>query len=117
MPDIDTDLCYRRRGEVIDYLARKYGKDQVAQIITFGTLAARAVIRDVGRVTNMPLRDVDKIAKMVPSGPGVTLKKTLEAPGNSKSFMNPIPRCTVSSTTAWTWKGCQEIPAPMQQAW
>lgn len=78
MPDIDTDLCYRRRGEVIEYLARKYGSDQVAQIITFGTLAARAVIRDVGRVTNMPLRKVDRIAKMVPVGPGVTLKKTME---------------------------------------
>lgn len=78
MPDIDTDLCYRRRGEVIEYLARKYGFDQVAQIITFGTLAARAVIRDVGRVTNMPLREVDRIAKMVPVGPGVTLKKTME---------------------------------------
>lgn len=78
MPDIDTDLCYRRRGEVIEYLARKYGSDQVAQIITFGTLAARAVIRDVGRVTNMPLREVDRIAKMVPVGPGVTLKKAME---------------------------------------
>ena len=78
MPDIDTDLCYRRRGEVIEYLARKYGSDQVAQIITFGTLAARAVIRDVGRVTNMPLREVDRIAKMVPVGPGATLKKTME---------------------------------------
>lgn len=78
MPDIDTDLCYRRRGEVIEYLARKYGSDQVAQIITFGTLAARAVIRDVGRATNMPLREVDRIAKMVPVGPGVTLKKTME---------------------------------------
>lgn len=78
MPDIDTDLCYRRRGEVIEYLARKYGSDQVAQIITFGTLAARAVIRDVGRVTNMQLREVDRIAKMVPVGPGVTLKKTME---------------------------------------
>lgn len=78
MPDIDTDLCYRRRGEVIEYLARKYGSDQVAQIITFGTLAARAAIRDVGRVTNMPLREVDRIAKMVPVGPGVTLKKTME---------------------------------------
>ena len=78
MPDIDTDLCYRRRGEVIEYLARKYGSDQVAQIITFGTLAARAVIRDVGRVTNMPLREVDRIAKMVPVGPSVTLKKTME---------------------------------------
>ena len=83
MPDIDTDLCYRGRGQVIEYLARKYGDSQVAQIITFGTLAARAVIRDVGRVMNLPLREVDKIAKMVPSGPGVTLKKTLEG---SKEF-------------------------------
>lgn len=78
MPDIDTDLCYRRRGEVISYLAEKYGEEQVAQIITFGTLAARAVIRDVGRVMGIPLRDVDKIAKMVPGGVGVTLQKTLD---------------------------------------
>ena len=78
MPDIDTDLCYRRRGEVIEYLARTYGQDHVAQIITFGTLAARAVIRDVGRVMGLPLRDVDQIAKMVPSGPGVTLRKSLD---------------------------------------
>ena len=83
MPDIDTALCYRRRGQVIAYLAEKYGAEQVAQIITFGTLAARAVIRDVGRVMNLPLREVDKIAKMVPSGPGVTLKKTLDG---SKEF-------------------------------
>ena len=83
MPDIDTDLCYRGRGQVISYLAEKYGAEQVAQIITFGTLAARAVIRDVGRVMNLPLREVDKIAKMVPSGPGVTLKKTLDG---SKEF-------------------------------
>lgn len=83
MPDIDTDLCYRRRGQVIAYLAEKYGAEQVAQIITFGTLTARAVIRDVGRVMNLPLREVDKIAKMVPSGPGVTLKKTLDG---SKEF-------------------------------
>ncbi len=86
MPDIDTDLCYRGRGKVIEYLARKYGDSQVAQIITFGTLAARAVIRDVGRVMNLPLRDVDKIAKMVPSGPGVTLKKTLEGSKEFKSL-------------------------------
>lgn len=78
MPDIDTDLCYRRRGEVIEYLARKYGQDHVAQIITFGTLAAKAVIRDVGRVMGRPLGEVDQIAKMVPSGPGVTLRKTLD---------------------------------------
>lgn len=88
MPDIDTDLCYRGRGQVIEYLAKKYGADQVAQIITFGTLAARAVIRDVGRVMNIPLRDVDKIAKMVPSGPGVTLKKTLEGSKEFKDLYN-----------------------------
>lgn len=69
MPDIDTDLCYRGRGQVIEYLAKKYGEDHVAQIITFGTLAARAVIRDVGRVLSMPLREVDRIAKMIPSIP------------------------------------------------
>lgn len=92
MPDIDTDICYRRRGEVIDYLARKYGKDQVAQIITFGTLAARAVIRDVGRVTNMPLRDVDKIAKMVPGGPGVTLKKTLDGSTEFRQLYESNPQ-------------------------
>lgn len=78
MPDIDTDICYRGRGKVIDYLARKYGEDHVAQIITFGTLAARAVIRDVGRVMNLPIRDVDKIAKMIPQVPGMTLKKAME---------------------------------------
>ena len=83
MPDIDTDLCYRGRGEVISYLAKKYGEDHVAQIITFGTLAARAVIRDVGRVMGMPIREVDSIAKVVPQGPGVTLTKTLES---SKEF-------------------------------
>ena len=83
MPDIDTDLCYRGRGQVIKYLAEKYGEDHVAQIITFGTLAARAVIRDVGRVMGIPLREADRLAKMVPSGPGVTLQKTLDG---SKEF-------------------------------
>lgn len=91
MPDIDTDLCYRGRGRVIDYLAHKYGEDHVAQIITFSTLAARAVIRDVGRVMNLPLRDVDKIAKMIPQGPGVTLEKTLESSHEFKSAYETNP--------------------------
>ena len=86
MPDIDTDICYRRRGEVIQYLARKYGEDHVAQIITFGTLAARAVIRDVGRVMGRPLREVDQIAKMVPAGPGITLQKALAGSHDFKSL-------------------------------
>ena len=91
MPDIDTDLCYRGRGRVIEYLAHKYGEDHVAQIITFSTLAARAVIRDVGRVMNLPLRDVDKIAKVIPQGPGVTLEKTLESSHEFKSAYETNP--------------------------
>ncbi|MEK6732281.1 MAG: DNA polymerase III subunit alpha [Candidatus Omnitrophota bacterium] len=78
MPDIDIDFCYERRPEVINYVIQKYGKDNVAQIITFGTMAARAVIRDVGRVMNLPYADVDKIAKLVPMELDVTLEIALE---------------------------------------
>ena len=78
MPDIDTDFCYRRRQEVIDYVARKYGEDRVAQIVTFGTMAARLVIRDVGRVMDLPYGDVDKIAKMIPNELKMTIEKALE---------------------------------------
>lgn len=70
MPDIDLDFCIRRRNEVIDYIVQKYGADHVAQIITFGTMNARGVIRDVGRVLNVPLSDVDRIAKLIPAHPG-----------------------------------------------
>jgi DNA polymerase-3 subunit alpha len=70
MPDIDTDFCVERRDEVIEYVTEKYGKDRVAQIVTFGTMAARAAIRDAGRALGVPLPDVDRIAKLVPSGPG-----------------------------------------------
>lgn len=84
MPDIDIDFCYKRRQEVIDYVVKKYGKEQVSQIVTFGTLAARNVIRDVGRVMNIPYADVDKIAKMIPRELNITLKKALydEESGN-----------------------------------
>jgi DNA polymerase-3 subunit alpha len=73
MPDIDIDFCMNRRGEVIDYVRRKYGKEKVAQIITFGTMAAKSVVRDVGRVLGQPYAFVDKVAKTIPGGPGVTL--------------------------------------------
>lgn len=92
MPDIDTDLCYRGRGEVIRYLAETYGDDHVAQIITFGTLAARAVIRDVGRVMGMGIREVDAIAKMVPSGPGVTLRKTMDSSHEFRKMYEDDPK-------------------------
>ncbi len=77
MPDIDVDFCYERRQEVIDYVVRKYGKDRVVQIVTFGTLAARNVIRDVGRVMDLPYAVCDKIAKMIPNELGITIDKAL----------------------------------------
>ncbi len=78
MPDVDVDFCYERREEVIDYVKRKYGEDHVAQIITFGTLGARAAIRDVGRVLDISYQEVDKIAKEIPFALGMTIDKALE---------------------------------------
>ena len=78
MPDIDVDFCYERRQEVIDYVVRKYGKDRVVQIVTFGTLAARGVIRDVGRVMDLPYAFVDSIAKMIPQELNITIDKALK---------------------------------------
>src|SRR4051812_9336768 len=78
LPDIDIDFCERRRGEVIEYVTRKYGRENVAQIITFGTMKAKAVVRDVGRVLEMPFGDVDKVAKQIPAALDMTLDKALE---------------------------------------
>lgn len=78
MPDIDVDFCFERRQEVIDYVIEKYGKDCVTQIVTFGTLAARGVIRDVGRVMDLPYAFVESISKNIPSEPGITIDKALE---------------------------------------
>ena len=77
LPDIDVDFCERRRGEVIDYVTRKYGRENVAQIITFGTMKAKAVVRDVGRALDMPYADVDRIAKQIPAALDMTLGKAL----------------------------------------
>ncbi len=77
MPDVDTDFCRDRRQEIIDYVSNKYGRDHVAQIITFGTLGAKAAIRDVGRAMDIPYAEVDKIAKLVPEGPNVTIKDAI----------------------------------------
>ncbi len=86
MPDIDVDFCFERRQEVIDYVVRKYGKDKVVQIVTFGTLAAKAVIRDVGRVLDMPYADVDRVAKLVPNELGITLDKALKESQDFKAM-------------------------------
>jgi len=80
MPDIDIDFCFERRGEVIDYVFGKYGRDRVAQIITFGTMAARAAVRDVGRALGMTYGEVDRVAKLIPAELGMTIDKALQTP-------------------------------------
>ncbi len=92
MPDFDIDFCYERRPEVIDYVIRKYGADHVAQIVTFGTMAARAAIRDVGRVLDMPYGTVDGIAKLVPMEPKMTLTKALSISRELKARYDADPQ-------------------------
>ena len=87
MPDIDIDFCMNRRGEVIDYVTRKYGRDQVAQIITFNTMAAKAAVKDVGRALDMPYGEVDRIAKLIPATIGITIEQALkDSPGLSGAY-------------------------------
>ena len=88
MPDIDIDFCYERREEIIKYVKKKYGEKNVTQIITFGTMAARGVIRDVGRVLKVSLPEVDKIAKMIPAAIGMTLDKALDMVAELKDIAN-----------------------------
>jgi len=94
MPDIDIDFCYERRQEVIDYVVRKYGEDHVAQIITFGTMAARAAVRDVGRALAVPYNEVDKVAKLIPMMPGkhITIAEAIDMIPELKTLYNSDPR-------------------------
>ena len=108
MPDIDIDFCIRRRQEVIDYVSRKYGADHVAQIVTFGTMAARAAVRDVGRVLNMPYAEVDAIAKQIPSGPGalhITLEDALKLSKQLKDSYDGSPQVRKLIDTAKAIEG------------
>ena len=92
LPDIDVDFCERRRGEVIDYVTRKYGRENVAQIITFGTMKAKAVVRDVGRALDMPYADVDRIAKQIPAALDMTLDKALAENPALKTMASQDPK-------------------------
>lgn len=92
MPDIDIDFNYERRDEVIEYVSRKYGPDRVAQIITFGTMAPRAAVRDVGRVMGLPYAEVDRAAKMIPVAPGMTLEKAFQAEPRLKELCDQNPQ-------------------------
>ena len=91
MPDIDVDFCFERRQEVIDYVVEKYGKDRVVQIVTFGTMAARGVIRDVGRVLDLPYAQVDSVAKMVPSELNITIESALRKNPELKKIYDTDP--------------------------
>ena len=92
MPDIDVDFCYVRRQEVIEYVKRRYGEDHVAQIATFGTMAAKGAIRDVGRALNMPFSEVSKVAKLIPTELGITIKKAIEGISGTFGIYTRIPR-------------------------
>ena len=94
MPDIDVDFCYERRQEVIDYAVRKYGKDRVVQIVTFGTMAAKGVIRDVGRVMDLPYAMCDSIAKMIPNELGITISKALKMNPELRGLYESNPEVT-----------------------
>ena len=90
MPDIDIDFCMNRRGEVIKYVQQKYGEDQVAQIITFNTMAAKAAIKDVGRALDMPYGEVDRIAKLIPATIGITIEQALkDSPPLAAAYEDP----------------------------
>ena len=105
MPDFDTDFCQERRGEVIDYVYRKYGADHVAQIVTFGTMAARGAIRDVGRALNFTFAETDVVAKLVPAGPHVTLKSALEESPKFREMYNGDERVKKLIDTAMRLEG------------
>ncbi|MCL6638845.1 MAG: DNA polymerase III subunit alpha [Firmicutes bacterium] len=105
MPDIDVDICYERRGEVIDYVVGKYGADRVAQIITFGTMAARAAIRDVGRALSMPYGDVDRVAKMVPAELHMTIEKALAESAELREVYEKSPEVKKLIDTAAALEG------------
>jgi DNA polymerase-3 subunit alpha len=105
LPDIDIDFCFERRQEVIHYVTQKYGRENVAQIITFGTMQARAVVRDVGRVMGMSYADVDRIAKMIPADPNITLKEAVESEPELKSLYKNDAQITKLMDTAYVLEG------------
>ena len=105
MPDFDTDFCQERRGEVIDYVCRKYGSDHVAQIATFGTMAARGAIRDVGRALDFSYAETDVVAKQVPSTPHITLREAIESSPKLKEMYTQDPRIHTLVDTAMSLEG------------
>ena len=130
MPDIDVDFCERRRLEVVKYCAEKYGHDRVAQITTFGTMKTKAVIKDVGRALGMTFGETDRIAKLIPEGPGRhgqaagrgkgqdhRAQRGQGGAGAGRHGGHPTPRSPSSSTFQRASKDCADTPPPMRRAW
>ena len=118
MPDIDIDFCMNRRGEVIQYVTEKYGREQVAQIITFNTLGARAAIKDVGRVLDMSFADVDKITKLVPNVLNIKLKDAIATgAGASRRWQSRTRACRKCWMWRGAWKASRAIHRSMRRAW
>jgi DNA polymerase III subunit alpha len=117
MPDIDIDFCMNRRGEVINYVTQKYGRDNVAQIITFGTMAAKAAIKDVGRAMDIPYSDVDRIAKMIPTQLNITLDQAIEDSPQLREAMEKDGQIRELIQTAKNWKGWCATPECTPPAW
>ena len=118
MPDIDIDFCTRGRGEVIQYVTEKYGREQVAQIITFGTMAARAAIKDVGRVLDVSYADVDRITKLIPTQPlNIKLKDARKMEPQIDELAAKDPRMKEVLDVASAWKGWRATPACMRPEW
>ncbi len=110
MPDIDVDFCFEKRGDIIRYVEDKYGRENVSQIITFGTMAARGVIKDVGRVLGFSFGDADKVSKMVPEGPGVSLKESIETVPGFSDVRNESPRHDMLLRNALVLEGVSRNP-------
>ena len=120
MPDFDIDFCQERRDEVIRYVQQKYGRDRVAQIITFGKLQARAVLRDVGRVLEMPYGQVDRLCKLVPNNPANPVTPGPGDRGRAAAAARPSPRIRPwpgSSTSPASSRGSTATPRPTPPAW
>ena len=118
MPDFDVDFCMEGRDRVIEYVAERYGRDKVSQIITYGSMAAKAVVRDVGRVLGHPYGFVDRIAKLIPFEIGMTLDKALD---QEPAFSELYDATTKTCVRWWIWpvhwKGWRATPASTPVAW
>jgi len=117
MPDIDVDFCQDQREKVIEYVVEKYGRERVCQIITFGTMKAKAVVRDVGRALSMAYGDVDRIAKLIPDDLKMTVPKAIEQEPQLRELRDSDPQIKELLETAICLEGWRVTPAPMPPGW